>query len=114
MQILKKHQKGKMTLFVNTIVLTALVKMSVFLHFSFFLFLQVPFLDVFDWFPKNQKIPKKQSKQNKKQEQKEDKRCKSKNKWNIMILNKARQQAEQQKPKNSLKEESKQSKKEKQ
>ena len=27
----------------------------------------------------------------------------SKNKWNIMIQNKARQQAEQQKPKNNLK-----------
>ena len=34
MQNLKKHKKGKKTLFVNTTVLTALVKMSVFQHFT--------------------------------------------------------------------------------
>ena len=79
-QNLKKHKKRKNTLFVNTIVLTALVQVSFFLHFSFLLFFSISvFLkDVFVWFPKIKKYKKKQSKQNKKQEQKEDKRCKAK------------------------------------
>ena len=52
----KFKETQKKTLFVNTIVLTALVKMSVFCIFSF--------LDVFDWFTKNQKYKKpKQAKQ---------------------------------------------------
>ena len=74
------QKKKKKTLFVNTIVLTALVKMSVFLYFSFLLFFQFPFFrDVFDWFPTIKKHKKKnQRKQNKKQEQKEDKICKAK------------------------------------
>ena len=38
----------------------------------------------------------------------------SKNKWNIMIEDKTKQEPEQQKPKNNLKEESKENKKEKQ
>ena len=80
MQNLKKHKKEKKTLFVNTIVLTALVKVSVF--FSAFLIfavfsISVFFEDVFAWFPKIKKYKKKQSKQNKKQEQKEDRRCKA-------------------------------------
>ena len=52
----KETQKEKKTLFVNTIVLIALVKMSVFLRFSFLLFLEFPFFrDVFDRFPKIKK-----------------------------------------------------------
>ena len=44
----KEAQKEQKTLCVNTAVLTALVKMSVFLHFSFLLFLEFPFFrDVF-------------------------------------------------------------------
>ena len=44
MQNWKKHKKETKTLFVNTTVLTAFVKMSVFfLHFSFLLFFQFPF-----------------------------------------------------------------------
>ena len=39
----EETQKRKKTLFVNTIVLTALVNVSVFLHFSFLLFFQFPF-----------------------------------------------------------------------
>ena len=39
----KETQKRKKTLFVNTPVLTVLVKMSVFLHFSFLLFFKFPF-----------------------------------------------------------------------
>ena len=77
----KETQKRKKTLFVNTIVLTALVKVSVFfLHFRFLLFFFNFrfFEDVFVWFPKIKKYKKKQSKQNQKQEQKEDKRCKAK------------------------------------
>ena len=42
MQKLKKHKKEKKTLFVSTPVLTALVKMSFFVHFSFLGFLQFP------------------------------------------------------------------------
>ena len=76
----KETQKRKNTLFVNTIVLTALVQVSFFLHFSFLLFFSISvfFEDVFVWFSPNQKIQKKQSKQNKKQEPKEDKICKAK------------------------------------
>ena len=79
MQNLKKHEKEKKTLFVNTIVLTALVKMSVFLHFSFLLFFQFPFFQrcFLIGFPKSKNSKKtKQAKQ--KKEQKEDKRCKAK------------------------------------
>ena len=76
----KETQKKKKTLFVNTIVLTALVKMSVF--FSAFFIFAVFSISIFQrcfWLvSQNQKIQKKQSKQNKKQEQKEDKRCKAK------------------------------------
>ena len=39
---LKTHQKDKKTLFVSTPVLTALVKMSVFLYFSFWGFSEFP------------------------------------------------------------------------
>ena len=42
MQNLKKHKKEKKTLFVSTPVLTPLVKMSFFVHFSFLGFLQFP------------------------------------------------------------------------
>ena len=79
-QNLKKHKKRKNTLFVNTIVLTALVPVSFFLQFSCLLFFQFPFLKMFLFgFPKSKKKQKKnQSKQNNKQEQKEDKRCKAK------------------------------------
>ena len=56
MQNFKEPQKRKNTLFVNTTVLTALVKRSVLflLHFSFLLFLQFPFFQrcCFDRFPK--------------------------------------------------------------
>ena len=64
----------------NTIVLTALVKVSFFSAFFIFLFFQFPFFeDVFWLVSQNQKNTKKnQSKQNQKQEQKEDKRCKAK------------------------------------
>ena len=79
MQNLKKHNKRKNTLFVNTIVLTVLVKMSFFpAFFIFAVFFNFHFQRCFDWFSKNQKIPKNQSKQNKKQEQKEDKDAKPK------------------------------------
>ena len=81
MQNLNKHNKEKKTLFVNTIVLIALVRMSVFfsVFFIFAVFFQFPFFQRCFWigFPKS-KNTKKQSKQNKKQEQKEDKRCKAK------------------------------------
>ena len=79
MQNLKKHKKKK-TLFVNTIVLTALVKVSVFFcifDFAVFFSISVFFEDDFVWLPKIKKY-KKESKQNNKQEQKEDKRCKAK------------------------------------
>ena len=60
MQNLKKHKKEKKTLFVSTFVLTAFVKMSFFVHFSFLAFLQYPnFSDMFsDRLPifKNSKI----------------------------------------------------------
>ena len=53
-------------------------------------------------FPKSKKYKKtKQAKQ--KTKTKGRQKMQSKNKWNIMIQNKARQQAEQQKPKNNLK-----------
>ena len=66
MQNLEKHKKEKKALFVNTTVLIALVKMSVFfLHFSFLLFLEFPFFQrCFWWVSKNQKITKYQSKEN--------------------------------------------------
>ena len=111
----KETQKRKKTLFVNTIVLTALVKVSVFSAFFIFaVFFNFRFFeDVFVWFPKIKKYKKrKQAKQ--KTRTKARQKMQSKNKWNIMIQNKARQQAEQQKPKNNLKEERKQNKKEKQ
>ena len=75
MQNLKNTKKRKKTIFVHTIVLTALVKVSFFLHFSFLLFSISVFEDVLIGFPKSKKT-KKQSKQNQKQEQKEDTRCK--------------------------------------
>ena len=62
----KETQKRKNTLFVNTIVLTALVQVSFFLHFSFLLFFSFHFFveDVFVWFPKIKKYKKpKQAKQ---------------------------------------------------
>ena len=76
---LKETQKRKKTLFVNTIVLIALVKVSVFSAFLIFaVFFNFRFFKMFLFgFPKS-KNTKKQSKQNKKQEQKEDKRCKAK------------------------------------
>ena len=47
---LKETQQRKKTLFVNTTVLTALVKMSAFfLHFSFLLFFQFPFYQRCFW-----------------------------------------------------------------
>ena len=53
-------------------------------------------------FPKSKNTKKtKQAKQ--KTRTKGRQKMQSKNKWNIMIQNKARQQAEQQKPKNNLK-----------
>ena len=109
----KETQKRKNTLFVNTIVLTALVQVSFFSAFFIFaVFFQfsVFFEDVFVWFPKIKKIKKpKQAKQ--KTRTKGRQKMQSKNKWKIMIQNKARQQAEQQKPKNN---ESKQNKNTKQ
>ena len=59
MQNLKKHQKEKKTLFVSTPVLTALVKMSFFVHFSFLVFfLQFPIISemFFDRKPKFKKL----------------------------------------------------------
>ena len=75
----EETQKRKNTLFVNTIVLTALVQVSFFSAFFIFVVFSISvfFEDVFVWFP-NIKKYKKTSKQNKKQEQKEDKRCKAK------------------------------------
>ena len=76
----KETQKRKNTLFVNTIVLTALVQVSFFS--AFFIFAVFPISFFFKMFlfgfPKSKNTKKKQSKQNKKQEQKEDKRCKAK------------------------------------
>ena len=101
----------------NTFVLTALVKMSVFfvlLHFSFFLFFNFHFWGCF-WLV-SQKFRKYQKPKQAKQKTRTKgiQKMQSKHKWYIMILNKARQQAEQQKPKNNLKQESRQNKKEKQ
>ena len=56
-------------------------------------------------FPRSKNTKNNQSKQNKKQEQKEDKRCKAKT--NEILWFETEQQAEQQKPKNNLKEKSK-------
>ena len=68
MQILKEHKKEKKTLFVNTTVLTALVKMSVFsciFHFCCFWNFHF-FRDAFDRFPKiKKKTTKYQSNKNK-------------------------------------------------
>ena len=103
MQNLKNHKKEKKTLFVNTIVLTALVKMSVFLS-AFCCFFNFHFFrDVFDWFPKIKKYKKNTKQAKQKTRTKGRQKKQSKNQWNIMIQNKARQQAEQQKPKNNLK-----------
>ena len=68
MQNLKKHKKEKKTLFVSTPVLTALVKMSFFVHFSFLGFLQFPFFSemFFDRSPKLKKIQKYESNKNQK------------------------------------------------
>ena len=66
MQNLKTHKKRKETLFVNTIVLTALVKVSVFSAFLIFAVFSISvfFEDVFVWFPKIKKYKKtKQAKQ---------------------------------------------------
>ena len=66
MQNLKKHKKRKKTLFVNTIVLTALVKVSVFSAFLMFAGFSISvFLKMFLFgFPKSKKIQKrKQAKQ---------------------------------------------------
>ena len=62
---LKETQKRTITLFVNTIVLTALVKVSFFMHFSFLLCFNFLFFeDVFVWFPEIKKYKKqKQAKQ---------------------------------------------------
>ena len=67
MQNWKKHNKQKMTLFVNTPVLTVLVKMSVFAAFLNFSVLGISmfFRNVFDRFPKFKRITKYES--NKKQ-----------------------------------------------
>ena len=94
MQHLKKHKKEKTTLFVNTTVLTALVKMSIFLHFSFLLFWEFPFfqrcfLIGFQKSKKNNKIPKQQKQKTTTIENK----TQWKKKGNIMIQNKTRQQA---------------------
>ena len=75
----KETQKRKKTLFVNTTVLIALVKMSVFpAFFIFAIFGFFFFSDMFfDWFPKskNNKIPK-HDKENKNNNKKT--RCKTK------------------------------------
>ena len=66
MQNLKKHKKEKQTLFVNTIVLIALVKVSVFSAFFIFAVFSISvfFEDVLFGFPKS-KNTKNQRKQNK-------------------------------------------------
>ena len=56
-------------------------------------------------FPKSKNTNKRnKASKNQKQEEKEDKLMQRKNKWNIMIGNKTKQEAEQQKPKNKFKE----------
>ena len=96
MQNWKKHKKRKKTLFVNTPVLTVLVKMSVlFLHFWFLLFLEFPcfsemFLIGFQN-SKNHKIWKQQKNTNNKKT-----RCKAKTNPRLWFK-KARQQAENKK-----------------
>ena len=81
MQNLKKHKKEKNTLFVNTIVLTALVKVSffsAFFIFAVFFSISVFLKMFFVWFLKIKKYKKKTKQAKQKQEQKEDKRCKAK------------------------------------
>ena len=56
-----------------------------------------------DCFPKIKNTKKKTKQAKQKTRTKGRQKMQSKNKWNIMIQNKARQQAEQQKPKNNLK-----------
>ena len=100
MQNLKTHKKEKKTLFVNTLVLTALVKCPFFSSF-FMLGFSVGISnfsrDVFDRSP-NSKITKYQSNNNKNNNNKKT-RCKAK-KYNIVTQNKTREQAETQQQNN--------------
>ena len=76
----KETQKRKNTLFVNTIVLTALVQVSFFLHFSFLLFCSISvFLeDVFVWFPKIKKYKKNKASKTKNKNKRKTKDAKQK------------------------------------
>ena len=94
---LKDTQK---TLFVSTLVLTALVKPSIFLHFSYLeiwestIIREVLFMG--SQTTNNNKLPTQTT--NKKNNKKT--RCKSKRKSNLVIQNQTRQQAETKKQKN--------------
>ena len=116
MQNWKKPQKEKKTLFVNTIVLTTFVKMSVIFFSAFLIFavfgISMFFRDVFWQVSKIQKITKYEI--NKTKTQQPENKMQSKKKWNVMIENNTRQQAEKQKQKNILKQKSKHNKKKKQ
>ena len=102
MQNWKKHKKQKKTLFVNTPVLNVLVKMSFFSAFLIFAVFRISmfFRDVFDV----SKIQKNKIwKQQKQKKQQQENKMLSKKKWNVMIQNNTRQQADKQKQKNILK-----------
>ena len=97
MQNWKKHSKETKTLFVNTTVLTAFVKMSffsAFFHLCCFTNFQF-FRDVFDRFPKIKRKQQNSKARRSKKKQPENK-IQSKKKWNVMIQNNTRQQAEKQ------------------
>ena len=100
---IKETQKRKKTLFVNTTVLIALVKMS-FLFFSAFFIFAVFAISIFSEMfltgfqkSKNNKIAKQE--EQKQQQQQQENKMQSKKKSNMMIQNKTRQQAETKKTK---------------
>ena len=101
LKIKRQTKKSKETLFVNTPVLTALVKMSGFLHFSFLGFSEFPsYWEMFltsSQTSKNNKIPK----QNKRTTTRQD--YAKQKKSNMVIQTRTRQQAEKQKQRNILK-----------